>query len=112
MGDVIIDTNVMVVANRQNENVAITCVDACVKFLIHARDSCTLLLDGGDEIRAEYTKALQMGRPAFAALARKTGTPVSNAIDSDWAEYRDTLDAHGISVNFVCGWDALRWFRT
>jgi hypothetical protein len=64
MGEVIIDTNIMVVANRQNDLVTSSCMDACIQFLIHARASHTVLMDAGDEIRAEYANALKMGRPA------------------------------------------------
>lgn len=162
MSNVIIDTNIMVIANRQNRDVAVSCMDACVKFLIRAQASSTVLMDSGDEIRAEYTRALRVGTPPqlgaqflihiyreqwnsqfvrhveleksvegefadfpnapeiagfdrsdrkFAALARRTGTPVSNAVDSDWIDYRDHLDAHGISVDFICGCDESQWFN-
>jgi hypothetical protein len=48
----------------------------------------------------------------FAALARKTKTPVTNAIDSDWADNMDALKANGIAVNFLCGYDKEKWFTT
>lgn len=161
MSDVIIDTNVMIVANHQNPDVAIDCVEACILFLIKAKADHVVLLDGGDEIRAEYANALRTRRPyelgaqflihiyqqqrnpervrivdldktpsgefvdfpnvqlsafdpsdrKFAALARKTGTPVTNAIDSDWANNLATLNANGIAVHFLCGCDKGRWFR-
>ena len=63
MSEVVIDTNVMVVANRQNAKVAQSCADACVAFLIRARAADVVLLDNGDEIRGEYARALQQGRP-------------------------------------------------
>ena len=63
MSEVIIDTNVAVIANRQNANVVISCVDACVLFLTAARNAHVVLIDVGDEIRAEYAGALQMRRP-------------------------------------------------
>ena len=146
MRDVIIDTNVAVVANRQNVDVIESCVDACIRFLSTARDDHVVLMDCGDEIRAEYAKALRDRRPyelgalflmhiyqqqynpervrrvslqkgtdgefvdfpkvpelssfdlddrKFAALARKTGTSVTNAIDSDWVDYLTVLNANG-----------------
>lgn len=161
MSDVIIDTNVAVVANRQNAGVAEACVDACIIFLVTARTDHVVLLDGGDEIRTEYARALQQGRPyelgaqflihiyqqqcnadrvriidlkktatgdfvdfpnvpelakfdpsdrKFAALARKTKTAVTNAIDSDWVDSFASLKANGITVDFLCGWDMRNWY--
>ncbi|TGQ89976.1 hypothetical protein EN851_20285 [Mesorhizobium sp. M8A.F.Ca.ET.208.01.1.1] len=63
MPEVIIDTNVAVIANRQNSNVITSCVDACVVFLAAARNNHVILIDAGDEIRAEYAGALKMRRP-------------------------------------------------
>lgn len=160
MSDVIIDTNVAVVANRQNANVAEACVEACIVFLIAARTDHVVLLDSGDEIRAEYARALQQRRPyelgalflihlyqqhynparvrvvdldktedgefvdfpnvpelaafdpsdrKFAALARRTETAVTNAIDSDWVECLEALNENDIDVDFLCGCDVLNW---
>lgn len=154
MSDVIIDTNVMVVANRQNVEVATTCEDACIRFLATVRTDHVVLLDGGDEIRAEYAQALQTSPPhqlgalflfhiyqkrydpsrvrivdlmktpegdfvdfpdtpelatfdrsdrKFAALSAATGTPVTNATDSDWLDSRNALLESGILVDFLCG---------
>lgn len=161
MSDVIIDTNVAVVANGQSTEVVSSCVNACMRFLTRAKTEHVVLLDGGDEIRAEFAKALQHRRPyelgaqfliyvlqqqwnpdrvrivhldrtaqggfvdfpsdpelatfdpsdrKFAALARKTGTPVTNATDSDWADSLAALNANGISVHFLCGCDKTAWF--
>ncbi len=63
MSDVIVDTNVAVVANRQNSNVVDGCVDACILFLSKVRTDHVVLIDSGDEIRAEYAKALRVSRP-------------------------------------------------
>jgi len=63
MAEVIIDTNVAVVANRQSPKVAQECIDACAEFLAVARAEHVILLDQDDEIRAEYARALSMGRP-------------------------------------------------
>lgn len=160
---VVIDTNVIVVANGQNGNATTDCTNACVQFLSRARAESVVILDSGDEVRREYARQLQMSRPykvgaqflvhviqqqwnteyvrvvhlnkltsgeyvdfpnvaglqgfdhsdrKFAALAKLTTAPVSNATDSDWANYWEALYAHGISVNFVCGCDRSRWFGT
>jgi len=63
MSDLIVDTNVAVVANRQNRQVLTTCADNCVLFITAARAQHVVLLDQDDEIRTEYARALQMGRP-------------------------------------------------
>lgn len=161
MSEVIVDTNVAVVANRQAPNVAGGCVDACIQFLASARTDHIVLIDEGDEIRAEYAEALQMRRPyelgaqflvhvlqqqfnvarvrrvdlvknhvgafvdfptvpelanfdlsdrKFAALARKTGAAVTNAVDSDWADSLAALNANGIGVDFLCGCNKATWF--
>jgi hypothetical protein len=60
---VIIDTNVMMVANHQNTEVTSMCQEVCVEFLIKARADYVVLIDSGDEIRSEYARALQDRRP-------------------------------------------------
>jgi hypothetical protein len=47
----------------------------------------------------------------FAALARRTSSPVANATDSDWLNYRDQLARNGIIVHFVCGCDRNTWYE-
>ncbi len=63
MSDVIVDTNVAVVANRQSSNVVDGCVDACTQFLSKVLTDHVVLIDNGDEISAEYAKALRVSRP-------------------------------------------------
>lgn len=63
MTEVVIDTNVAVIANRQNPQVVETCVAAAIQFLTDVRANHVVLIDTGDEIRAEYAGALQMRRP-------------------------------------------------
>jgi len=63
MSEVIIDTNVAVVANHQNPEIIDRCVDACIHFLTKARETHVVLIDCGDEIRTEYAKALRVSRP-------------------------------------------------
>ena len=163
MTEVIIDTNVAVVANEQSAIVDPACAIACKRFIGGIIDSGqVVLLDSADEIRAEYARAVRMGRPyqlgaqfllhvlqhqyddrhvrrvnlarrpdgtfadfpdtpelaafdrsdrKFAALARKTGIPVTNATDSDWADHAPALKAHGIAVDFLCGFDTARRVR-
>ncbi len=46
----------------------------------------------------------------FVALAQRTGTAVTNAIDSDWTNFIASLRANGIEVTFLCGCDPDNWF--
>jgi hypothetical protein len=46
----------------------------------------------------------------FAAVARVTGVPVLNAVDSDWLDHRDALADNGIVVEFLCGCNSEEWF--
>ncbi len=46
----------------------------------------------------------------FAALAKREQAPVVNATDSDWLNQRETLQEHGILVEFVCGCESSLWF--
>ncbi|MFN4284222.1 MAG: hypothetical protein ACK4NA_16445 [Alphaproteobacteria bacterium] len=39
----------------------------------------------------------------FVAVALKGKAIVVNATDSDWLNYKDSLKANGVSVEFVCG---------
>lgn len=61
--EVIIDTNVAMVANHQNDDVRQTCQDACILFLTDTKNNHIVLMDSGDEIRSEYARALQQSRP-------------------------------------------------
>ena len=63
MSEVIVDTNVIVVANHQNTNVRENCVDSCIEFLTDVRNQHVVLIDDKDEIRMEYARVLGMGRP-------------------------------------------------
>jgi hypothetical protein len=160
MTDVIVDTNVIVVANGQNSVVVEDCVSACSTFLTNVVAHDVVLMDKGDDILIEYLRAIKRERPhqlgarflfhvlvhkentkyvrlvnleknadqfidfptdpqlngfdladwKFAALARKTGVAVTNATDSDWANFRAPLKANAIEVNFLCGCDPNTWF--
>jgi hypothetical protein len=161
MTEVIVDTNVAVVANQQNGGVVASCIDACMIFIAAVRGNHIVLIDDADAIRQEYAQALQESRPhglgalfllhvyqhqynptrvrrvalardaggnyadfpddptlanfdpsdrKFAALARKTGVPVTNATDSDWIDSIVALNAQGIAVDFLCGQNKTSWF--
>jgi len=161
MTDVIIDTNVAVIANDQDPDVVESCIDVCKLFLISVMHDKIVLLDEEGEILSEYLGAISRDKPhglgarflfnllqqqynaerfcrtplpkgangefldfpndqqlagfdpsdrKFAALARNKNTPVTNATDSDWANFRTPLHANGIQVNFLCGCDPDAWF--
>ena len=163
MTEVIADTNVAVIANRQNADVVESCENACIQFIAACRQDRVVLLDDAGEIMAEYMRAIRHGQPPllgalffrhiqqnqyntqhvrrihlpkqhdgtffdfpdapelatfdladrkFAALSRKTGVAVTNAIDSDWANDLSALNAHGIAVDFLCGCRKDSWFRS
>ena len=46
----------------------------------------------------------------FAALARREGIPVVNAVDGDWLAARQLLASNSIRVKFLCGRNRARWF--
>lgn len=46
----------------------------------------------------------------FAALAKREGIPVVNAVDGDWLNHRAVLASNGIRVKFLCGRNHARWF--
>lgn len=62
MKEVIIDTNILVVANNQNNDVASFCYKACIELLI-SNEKSRVLFDTDDEIRREYYNALTDKRP-------------------------------------------------
>lgn len=45
----------------------------------------------------------------FAAVAIRASAPVYNAIDSDWLEQIEVIEANGITVKFVCGCNPDEW---
>lgn len=60
---VIIDTNVLVVANGQNDHVSQDCSDACVEFVAQVCRDKHVILDADDEVRKEYAGVLKTARP-------------------------------------------------
>lgn len=162
MTDVIVETNVAVIANGQNTDVVLDCQAACIRFLMAVVNGRITLVDAGDAIQKEYLCAIEQARPyqvgaqflvhllrnawnekrvrrislpieangefsdfpddprltsfdrsdrKFAAVARMTGTPVTNATDSDWTNYKTPLAENGINVEFLCGCDPKGWFK-
>ncbi len=62
--EVVMDTNVAVVANGKTEQAGRRCVRECIAKLRHIRNECCLLLDNGNLILEEYRKNLSLsGQP-------------------------------------------------
>lgn len=155
MTAVVIDTNVLAVANLHADHASTKCVGACIDALLALRDARVVALDEGRLILQEYrSHASVTGQPgvgdwflrylydnlANATLCRLVRlTPVDgdtfaefptdralagfdpsdrkfvavalccqpraevlNATDSDWWDYRDPLQRHGLRVRFLC----------
>lgn len=56
MTEVVIDTNVLAVANGAHAHVSPTCVRACVEHLQRARQGCVIVLDDRYRILREYLR--------------------------------------------------------
>lgn len=151
---VVIDTNVLVVANGKHEAAGAQCMGACIDALAQAR-TARVVIDDAQHILTEYRKhgsfAGQPGvgdaffkwlwqrqadprhclvvhitphpKRGFAefpadeqlakfdpsdrkfvavALAAGDAPPILNASDTDWWLARHALDAHGLTVKFLC----------
>ena len=62
MTAVVIDTNVLLVANNRHGGVSAPCITACVRRLLEIRDSGTVVLDDGRRIIREYAGNFQPTR--------------------------------------------------
>ena len=152
--NVIVDTNVPIVANTGAVQASVRCVTNCSERLAEIKREHTLVLDDGWHILGEYMNNLRStgqpgvgdaflkwvltnrGSPLRCELVRITPQgesfaefpadpelaefdlsdrkfvavaivhpehpPVLNATDSDWWHYREALERHGVSVDFVC----------
>lgn len=58
MDEVVIDTNVLLVANGNHADVSPACVTSCVKRLTQARENAVIVVDNGYRILSEYRKKL------------------------------------------------------
>lgn len=64
--EVVIDTNVPIVANGKTEQAGPDCILACMAKLSHTRDECCVLLDSRNRILNEYSKKLShSGEPGL-----------------------------------------------
>lgn len=62
MSTVVIDTNVLLVANRRHDGVSGPCIAACVERLLNVRAAETVVLDDGRRIISEYASNFQPAR--------------------------------------------------
>ena len=58
MNELVIDTNVLLVANGAHAEVSLTCVKACVERLLEAKLKGVIVLDDGHRILSEYQNKL------------------------------------------------------
>ena len=62
--EIVLDTNVAVVANGKTKQAGRTCIDRCIDQLVNIRDRYCIILDDGDLILHEYGKNLSpSGQP-------------------------------------------------
>ena len=153
--EIVIDTNVAVVANGEHQKASSNCKRNCIDRLLHIQKNCLVLLDDRHLILNEYRRNLRLsGQPGLGdafykwlhdnqanpefcrtvrirphrvrefedfpsdpllssfdpddrkfvavALASGTGPHVLNASDTDWWQYRQELERHGVNVVFIC----------
>jgi hypothetical protein len=62
MNEVIVDTNIILIANEQNDKVAYFCYRACVKFLLENENS-RVVVDFERNIRREYANKIILDKP-------------------------------------------------
>lgn len=59
----VIDTNVLLVANGQHQDVSPDCIDVCVKFLQRMKDGGITVIDDGFRILGEYKNKTKLHPP-------------------------------------------------
>ncbi|MGH8122614.1 MAG: hypothetical protein ACREPT_07555 [Rudaea sp.] len=62
MTEIVIDTNVLLVANGDHFDVSPECVTACVQRLQHAKKQALIIVDDGYRILSEYQNKLNPNR--------------------------------------------------
>ena len=45
----------------------------------------------------------------YVAVALIAKAVVCNAVDSDWVEHKEVIEANGVDIDFLCGTDPTRW---
>ncbi|MGP8271347.1 MAG: hypothetical protein ACLQLH_14875 [Terracidiphilus sp.] len=160
----VIDTNVLLVANEQHENISPEGVIACIERLELLRKSGCVVLDDGYEILREYRQKTKpntgnrfgdgflkwllqnIGNTQFVtqvhiekhagrgyvefpddaglsefdledrkfvavAVAHPRRPPILQGSDSKWIDWSERLNAHGITVEFLCVEDMKRFIQ-
>ena len=165
MPEIVVDTNVLLVAEGAHADVSDECRLACTGRLLQIARSATVVIDDEFRVLAEYQRKLDARRgkgPGSAFLkwvlqnqanqrrvarvrltessedrfvefpvpelearfdapdrkfpaianAHPAKPPILQAVDSKWLHWWPELAASGISVEFVCPQDILRFFQT
>lgn len=83
-------------------------------FAFAERRSLPLNADGeyADLPRALVDAGFDPSDRKFAALGRRYGTTVANAVDTDWVIHGSLIAEVGIVVENLCGCDREAWFET
>lgn len=63
MSCVVIDTNVLLIANNQHEDISIECVSECIVRLKAIQNDGTVVIDDGFRILSEYQNKTQLNPP-------------------------------------------------
>lgn len=78
---VVIDTNVLLVANQQHADVSDACVESCVRRLQAMKDNGVVVIDDGYRILGEYQQKTRLNPPKGVGdvflkwLLREVGNP-------------------------------------
>ena len=100
----VIDTNVLLVANRQHEDVSDACVDECVKRLKNMERTGITVIDDNFRILAEYLHKTSLTPPKgvgdvfLKSLLRNAGNParveqvcLTEVANNEFAEFPDAI---------------------
>jgi predicted nucleic acid-binding protein len=108
MTEVVVDTNVLLVASQRHENVSPLCVQSCVERLLHIQGAERVVIDDAFRILREYQNKLDANKgkgagEAFlkwllqnqANLKRVQRVPLTERAQDDYAEFPDPALASG-----------------
>lgn len=102
MIEAVIDTNILLIANNQHEDVSPDCVEECVRRLSAMQQSGVVVIDDGYRILTEYQRKTKPNQPKGVGdvflkwLLQNQGTPervhqisITATADDTFAEFPD-----------------------